>query len=141
VAEEKQSDASSRGFFGAWLLAAVGAVVCSRAILLGRSVDVLTARSEKRFFGWAFRDPPLNAALARMAPRLRDGEAICLQSRLARHDPWWLRVMGTYAFSRQVVVVPGEASKASTPPCKRTTVVIRPDGLLVLLSAPGVALR
>ena len=141
MVEEKHSQAPPRGFFGAWLLAAVVAILCSRAILLGRRIDVLTARSEKRFFGWAFRDPALNAVLSTMAPRLRDGEAICLQSRVARHEPWWLRVMGTYFLSRQVVLVPGASSKASTPLCKRSTVIIQPDALLVLLSAPRGALR
>lgn len=103
------------------LLLAVAAVVLSRAVVLYRKGDVMTAHSEKRFFEFFYgaHVPAVSAPLTQAAPLLRDGEAVCLRSEVMRNAEW-LQVMGVYFLSHQTVVVPRETSGAGAPVCRRT---------------------
>jgi hypothetical protein len=123
---------------GNLLLLAIAAVVISRAALLSGHGNILTARSEKRFFGWPYSDADLNVQLAAAAPRLADGEAVCLTRQPIR-DPLWLRTMGIYFLPHQIVMVPGGASATAAPVCRRTVLLARPGRSLVLSRPPDAA--
>ncbi len=115
------------------LLFAAAAVTVWRGGRLARGGDPLDATGERRFFAWAWREPAVPAALERIAPSLRYGETVCLQDLSGRRDPAWLRAMALYALPRQIVLVPADASKArAAPACRRTALLLAPDGSLAL---------
>lgn len=129
------------------LLAGAALTLCAgvtvwRAAQLGRGGDALTARSERRFYSWAWRDPKLAAALGDAARDLRYGETVCLVDLAAPQDLSWLRVVATYELPHQIVIVPGERAKSSDiPACARTVLRRGPGGSLAVERAPRAADR
>jgi hypothetical protein len=119
----------SRVVLGAHVLVLLAAVVRLVQVVGEKS---LTAHSERRFMGFAAPDPGLYAPLELVGRRLRFGEAVCLCAEPARLGTGWLQVMGTYFFSRAIVLVPRNTQERNALPCRRGLITIRPGPRLVL---------
>jgi hypothetical protein len=121
----RSSGARGRVFHNA-LLVVVAAVILWRAASLAGGKPVLTARSEKEFFGWSYRDTGLRAKLEEAAARLRPNEAIAIEVPAGDYDAAWIEVMARYYFARQRIRHRIEPSPAD--PRSATRVIIRRDG-------------
>jgi len=116
---------STQVVLGALRVLVAGVIVARSAALLGGR-PILTGRGERRFFGWAYREPALQARLSRAAVGARYGEAICMRDPAGAVDPGWLRMIAIYYFPEQITLVAG---RSNGPPCRRTALTLRPDGL------------
>jgi hypothetical protein len=80
----------------------IALVVASRAAEQLKRPGSMTARGEKLWFGWAYRDPALLARLESAEHLLRPGEGFCLDFDSRRVPAAWLQAMTNYAFWRQL---------------------------------------
>jgi hypothetical protein len=119
--------------FTGLLLVAVGLVLVRRAIPLTKGERNLTARSEREFFAWSYRDPSIHRRLAEVAPWLRGEKEICIQLALEGADPQWILAMARYYFPEQHVLSVRDASEPGT--CPGTRVVLRAKAPAVII--PG----
>jgi hypothetical protein len=116
------------------VFAIVAAVILWRAVGLGSGEPVLTARSEREFLAWSYRDPDLHRKLERAAARLRPNEVVSIEVAPGEYDPDWLLVMARYYFSGQQIRPPME-SRASDG-ASVTRILIRPNGPIRIIRPP-----
>ena len=104
-------------FFAAAILLAAIVVVGFRAAALARG-EIRTARSETKFFEWAF-GPDGQKTLDALAaqPSLPEGATVCLDA--LPHRRVWTRAVGSYVLPRQDVVVSTVFRRLGSPPCRR----------------------
>lgn len=95
------SEAFRRLFLTA-AIAGIALVVGFRTAEQLERPGALTARSERLWYGWAYRDPALLARLESSENLLRPGEGFCLEFDPRRIDPTWLRAMTNYAYWREL---------------------------------------
>ena len=97
-------------------MAGIALVAGVRAAGQLKRPGALTARGERLWLGWAYRDPVLLSRLETMETRLRPGESFCLDADPARTDPAWLQAMTNYAFWRETPAgpCPAKGSGAGT---------------------------
>ena len=96
--------AAFRRFLLAAAIAGIALVVGYRAAEQVKSPGALTARSERLWYGWAYRDPALLARLESSEKLLRPGETFCLEFGSRRVPPAWLEAMTNYAYWRELPV-------------------------------------
>lgn len=106
-------EAGRRLLLGA-AMAGIAVVVGIRAGEQLRRPGALTARAERLWLGWAYRDPALLARLENTESLLRPGDAFCLEFDPARVDPTWLRAMTNYAYWRELPAGPCPRAAART---------------------------
>ncbi len=101
-ARKKTVSAAFRRFLLAAAIAGIALVVGFRTAEQLKSPGALTARSERLWYGWAYRDPALLARLESSENRFRPGEGFCLEFDSRRIDPTWLQAMTNYAYWREL---------------------------------------
>ena len=105
-------------FFAGAVLAGVAVVVALRAAALVRG-EVRTARSETRYFEWAFGPDGQEFidALTAAAPSLPEGATVCLDA--LPHRRAWTRIVASYVLPGQDAVVSTLFRGRGSPPCRR----------------------
>ena len=111
-------------------MAGIALVAAFRAAEQLKRPGALTARGERLWLGWAYRDPALLSRLETMETRLRPGESFCLDADPARTDPAWLQAMTNYAFWRETPTGPCPARVNPAGPAR---VAVSRDGKVEIL--------
>jgi hypothetical protein len=86
-----------------WLLVVAATRVVSLAAPGALRLD---ASGEKRFLGWAYRDPKVLSSLSSVQPQLERGEAVFVTC-TPGCEPGWIWVMAAYGLPAQAVVGAG----------------------------------
>lgn len=97
------------------LLALAASVTLARAVRLAADPPALDGRDERRWLGWAWRDPGLPGRLAEAGKGMADGERVLVVIRKGQ-DPAWVGVMARYALPRQEVDVRARGQVGRVPP-------------------------
>jgi len=123
--------AAFRSVLLAAAIAGIALVAGFRAAEQLKHPGALTARSERLWFGWAYRDPALLSRLEGSESLLRPGEGFCLEFDPRRVDPTWLRAMTNYAYWREL-----PAGTCPSTPVRRANfarVVVRDSGSVAIV--------
>lgn len=94
--------AAFRRFLLAAAITGIALVLGFRTVEQMKRPGALTARSERLWYGWAYRDPALLARLESSEAVLRPGETFCLDFGSTRVPPAWLQAMTNYAYWREL---------------------------------------
>lgn len=133
---------SSRARIERWalgvLLLFLSSVLAWRAVGLVREPLEPSGQREKRFLGWAWREPDPGEVLARVEALLVPGEPVmlALSAKEAQHADWW-QFMAIYYLPRNPVVgVKGRVEILASPMPEATVVWITPRGEAAAPGAP-----
>jgi hypothetical protein len=116
------------------VFAVVAAVILWRAVGLGSGEPALTARSEREFLAWSYRDPALHRKLEQAASRLRPDEVVWIEVASGEYDRDWILVMARYYFAGQQIQMPGE--NRAFDPMTATRILVRPHGPIRIIRPP-----
>jgi hypothetical protein len=123
------------------VLATVAAVSGVRALRLAGGADPLTAHNERRWRGFAYRDPEIGARLGAVEAELVPGETVHLVVPPESWDPNWLRVMARYYLPAQRVAGVSVGAPPEDLAPEVTVVEMAPDAVPRVSRPPPVPAR